>query len=818
MKRISLALLLIVSVSCAGAPSATSTLVPARQPLWTLPPATETLPPPTPTLTPSPTLLPPYPVVFSIDPASGPIAGGIELTITGDNLADAIIQLDKEVLTPIAQSDTEIRLVTPKHDNGIALIRIQSALGTGYGEFLYLPPSLDEIDAGDITTVAGIGDFFGEGRLATQAMVEPTDIALDANGNIYLTEPQLNRILRIRADGVIEIFAGGGFGKSSADGILARDTQLAQARGIALDKDGNLIYGDAFTNRVRRINTQTGVVTTIAGSGTQGFSGDGGPAVNAQLNLPSFLVADEEGNIFFIDSGNMRIRRIAPDGIITTIAGNGTPGYSGDGGPATEAQFNLSFLDVGGLALDPDGSVYLADSDNFAIRKIDMRTGIISTIYAQTEGEGGEQLRALAFDQSGNLYFATNDYTGPQIVQMRDGEIVRTFGQSKGFSKDGTPASEALFGNIDKMQIDAQGNILLTDTSAKLVRRINISTGLLETVAGIGPAVIGENGPALGASPHLHHTDLAFLANGDLLIADANAARVWRLSSEGVISSYIGTGYGGDSGLALDLPFEEISISGPIAIEVAEDGTIYFMDVQFVLRIGKDSILRKVFAPPGCCWGFSGDGGPASEAYFMQPWDFALDNQGNILIADTNNNRIRRVDAITGIVTTVAGSGPSNGFEGYGNGTFCGDNGPAIEACLNSPQGIAVDAEGNMYIADSQNSRIRKVDQNGIITTFVDFRPYGGFPTKMVFDIQGNMYTGCGSRIFRISPTGHITVLAGGDDGGFSGDGGPAIYAQLELQGQADGIAIDSQGNLYFVDAHSRRVRVIKLAAAPAAP
>jgi sugar lactone lactonase YvrE len=809
-----------------------------RSPIAASTPTSTPVNTPTATSAPTPTpTLPPYPVVFAVDPPNGPISGGTEVTISGANFADATVLLGKptlvyraaggqegnilitqwEAVAPIEQTASSIRLVMPANDNGIAVIKLQSAMGTGYGEFLYLPPSLDEIGPGEITTIAGIGDFFGEGRPAARAMASPIDIEIAEDGSIYYSEREEARIMRIRPDGVLELYAGAGYCGFSPDGIPALETCLNLVNGIALDPQGNLIFADSFSHRIRQIDAHTGIVTTIAGTGIAGFSGDEGLAINAQLDLPNFLDIDRDGNLYFIDFGNMRIRRISPDGIITTIAGTGTVGYSGDGGPAIDAQFNLSFVDVSGLAVDFSGNVYLADTDNFAIRKIDASTETITTVF-----QGLKAIRSIAVDQSGAIYFETREIDGPQILKMSDGVIVATWGVGRGVSPDGTLAAEALLGYPEKIEIDSQGNILFSDSFSFRLRRINISTGLLETVAGTGPAVIGENGPALGAALHLHHTDLAFLSDGSLLIAAGDDQRIWRLTSSGDITSFIGTGLAGYHGPDLYLlsgsPLDTISITFPLALEVIDDGAVYFSENGvWWWEVDNQGSIRGVAGPLGCCWGFSGDGGPATQAEFMQSWDFALDADGNVFIADTNNNRIRRVDAITGVVNTIAGTGDGNGFENYGQGSFCGDGGPAIEACLNTPSGVAVDSLGNIYIADTYNARIRIIDTEGIITTFVDLNRFGeGLPSKMVFDSEGYLYLIYNCQILRVSPTGEVKAIAG-QRGicGFSGDGGPAQLALLAGGSGAEGIAIDSQGNLYFVDGLNGRIRVIKGIAAP---
>jgi hypothetical protein len=214
-------------------------------------------------------------------------------------------------------------------------------------------------------------------------------------------------------------------------------------------------------------------------------------------------------------------------------------------------------------------------------------------------------------------------------------------------------------------------------------------------------------------------------------------------------------------------------------------------------------------------WGYAGDGGPASEALFCQTWDSAIDAAGNLFVADTNNNRIRRIDAQTGIVTTVVGSGPVNGYEHYGqngSGAYAGDGGPALAARLNTPLGVAFDRDGNLFIADNGNGRIRNVDRNGIITTFAEMTT-----TKLVFDSSGRLYaTGgiaCGTSVIRFDRDGKSTRLGGSDLQGFSGDGGPALQAQMRATSQATGVAIDAEGNVFFVDSGNYRIRAIRYGA-----
>lgn len=209
-----------------------------------------------------------------------------------------------------------------------------------------------------------------------------------------------------------------------------------------------------------------------------------------------------------------------------------------------------------------------------------------------------------------------------------------------------------------------------------------------------------------------------------------------------------------------------------------------------------------------CCFGFSGDGGPAIDALVGQPWDVASDGSHSLFIADTNNNRIRKIDAKTGIISTIAGSGPTNPQEGYGQGTTCGDGGPTIDACINTPYGIAIAPDGTMYIGEN-HERVRKVDPKGTITTF-----FTGSGNRLRLNSVGNLFM----TPYRIEPNGHAFQFAGTAPGGNLGDGGPAAQANFATGSQDSGIAIDAEGNLFFSDGANRRIRAIRFGALIAEP
>jgi sugar lactone lactonase YvrE len=227
-----------------------------------------------------------------------------------------------------------------------------------------------------------------------------------------------------------------------------------------------------------------------------------------------------------------------------------------------------------------------------------------------------------------------------------------------------------------------------------------------------------------------------------------------------------------------------------------------------VFRIDAAGLVRHLAGKIGPC-GFSGDGGPATEAVVCQVWDARRDAEGRLYVADTNNNRVRRIDA-GGTITTFAGSGPVNGLERYGAGSTCGDGGRAIDACVNTPYGLAFDDDGNLFVCENEG-RIRRIDQSGTITTLVAERC-----TKLAWAF-GSLFSVAGDHVSRISRSGDVAQLTA-TGLGFSGDGGPASNAVIFALKQSHGLAVDREGNLFFVDGDNLRVRAIRFGAVLAPP
>jgi uncharacterized protein (TIGR03437 family) len=612
----------------------------------------------------------------------------------------------------------------------LALVMSWSALGQTY----------------TISTFAGGGLPVNiTGTSASLGNGVPQVLAADRAGSVFFVDQ--DTVLRLDATtGVLTLVAGNGTYGFSGDNGPATNAQLNGPVGVTLDSAGDLYIADQGNNCIRKVSG--GVITTVAGNGTLGFSGDNGPATNAQLNYPAGVAVDPAGNLYIADLENFRIRKVS-NGVITTVAGNGTGGFSGDNGPAVSAR-----LDFGGVAVDPAGNVYIADSGTSRIRKVS--NGVIATVAGNGtfgfSGDNGPATSAqlngpsgVAVDSGGNLYIA--DVGNSRIRKVSNGVITTVAGGGMQ-SGDSGPATSAEMSGPAGVAVDSAGNLYIADTLDNRIRKV--SNGVISTVAGNGtPGFSGDNGLATSAELN-GPVGVAVDSAGNLYIADSGNYRVRKVSG-GVITTVAGSGgpgypLVGDNGPAVHAQLN------PVGVAVDSGGNLYIADVgNDRIRKVSNGVITTV-AGTGAT-GFSGDDGPATSAHLDEPWGVAVDATGNLYIADTDNSCIRKVS--NRVITTVAGTGTQG---------FSGDNGPATNAQLNSPWGVAVDPAGNLYVADRNNNRIRKVS-GGVITT-----------------------------------------VAGNGMLGFSGDDGPATSA--ETYGPT-GVAVDSAANVYVAEVGSNRIRIL---------
>lgn len=348
-----------------------------------------------------------------------------------------------------------------------------------------------------ITTIAGNGTFgfSGDGSQATAAEFSmPEGVATDTAGkNIYVADFANNRIRKIvSSTGIITTVAGGG-SSGLGDGGQATAAELNMAQGVAVDNNGNIYIADTWDQRIRKVDASTGIINTVAGNGTNNFSGDGGQATSAEINFPNSVALDTSGNIYFSDQNNNRIRKITVStGIITTVAGNGTNGFSGDGAQATDAEIGLPT----GLAVDASGNIYISDQNNSRIRKVDASTGIITTVAGNGtygySGDGGQatatELRypqGLAIDTSGNIYFADQWNARVRKITISTGIITTVAGDNNnGFGGDGGPATAAeLSDTLSGVAVDNYGNIYIGDQNNQRIRKVHGTLTGINTIS-----------------------------------------------------------------------------------------------------------------------------------------------------------------------------------------------------------------------------------------------------------------------------------------------------------------------------------------------
>jgi sugar lactone lactonase YvrE len=652
----------------------------------------------------------------------------------------------------------------------------------------------------------------------TQAVPSPSGVTVGALGDVYFSGGSANSVYRMDGAGVMTRVAGTGTRGYAGDGAAATNAELTNPQGVAADFRGNVYIADQLNHRIRRVAAD-GRITTIAGSGCcGGYIGDGGPATAAQLNSPSG-VAVHGTDLYIADSANNVIRKIARDGTITTVAGNGTAGYSGDGGPATNASLNGPFA----VVVDSSGNLYISDRNNHCIRRVSV-DGTISTVAgiccaASFSGDNGPatsaQLnspQAVAFGPSGQFYIADEGNHRVREVAS-DGTITTVAGNgSWGFSGDRGPALRAQL-DVYSVASDSAGNLYITDDRNQRIRRVS-PDGTIATVAG---GALGDG----GISPFAGLNQPAGVAKdsaGNVYIADTNNHRVRKITAGGVISTLAGTGiagYSGDGG-----PASAAQLDFPEGVATDSAGNLYIADT-LNMRIRKVALDGTISTVAGNGWGFSGDGGPATQAKLFNPWAVAFDSEGNFYIADSGSNRIRKV-ALDGTISTVAGGGVC---------CVLGDGGPATNATLSTPRGVAIDGAGNLFIADTYNFRIRKVGADGVITTVVgntasrNFATVGdggpaisaalSMPASVAVDTAGDIFiadTG-NNRICAVTPDGTIRTVAGRGSFGDSGDGGSAVLAEFR---SPQGLGLDSAGNLYVADTSSNAIRLLTPGSSPA--
>ena len=540
----------------------------------------------------------------------------------------------------------------------------------------------------------------------------------------------------------ISTVAGGG-----PNNLTALSASIGYPGGVALDAAGNTYIADSHSSHIFKVDT-TNNLTVVAGNGTHGYAGDGGPATSAALSGPEGVFVDASGNIFIADTQNSVIREVtASNGNIITVAGTGAAGYSGDGGLATSAQL----YDPYGVFVDSAENIFIADTDNCLIRKVS--GGNISTVVG-------------------------NPLATPAPCS---------------YSGDGGPATSAQLDEPFGVFVDSSGNIFIADTQNSAIRVVNpgtqpitlaqivIQSGDIQTVAGIsydsgeGAACMftGDTGPATSA--YLCQPAGVFVDGSEnIFIADTANFAIREVATTGTITTVAGTlgtaGYTGDNAAATSA-----TLNYPNSVVVDASSDIFIADTDnFVIRevTASNSFIQTIIGNNTLA--YSGDSGLAVNAELSSPASVSIDAAGDIFIADSENSAIREVVAASGDIQTAAGNGTLCAL----STALCGDTGLATSAQLNNPQGVFLDASGNIFIADTADNRIRVVNT-----------------TTATITVAG---------IAISSQT--IATVAGTGTGGYSGDTGAAISAELS---SPYGVFVDSNENIFIADTGNNVIREV---------
>ncbi len=543
-------------------------------------------------------------------------------------------------------------------------------------------------------------------------------------------------------------------------------------------------------------------ILTVAGGGTD----DGQRATDIWIDFPIGVTLDAGGNLYFADQKGNLVRRIATDGTISTVAGNGGAGFGGDGGRAIRATLNGPT----GVAVASNGDVYIADTENNRVRKVDAATGLISTFAGpgavRPDGSIGDNGPArdawlrkpygLWLDR-GNLY-VSETFPGNRIrrIALSTAIITTVAGMNddiSGFSGDGGPATAARLYEPESVAVDSAGNVFIADTFNQVVRRVDAATGVIDTYAGGGTLQddAAEGSPARSAKLS-YPAAIAFDTAGNLLVAEIG--RLWKIDKNTRIMSTVAKNFIADG------------------IAVAANGDIFSSSILDIERLPFGAAATVIYAGFGS---YVGDGLPASAAVLRNPRGVAIDRDGNLYIADTSHFIVRKVDANTGLISTYAGSVNPHGS----------DNVPAAQADIGLPEDIALDAQGNLYIADLLGTVYRVDAATKILTRYAggaspsppnneglparsaDFSFIGGIG----LDRNGNLYIAedFGEQVWRVdSRTNLVTRFAGTGQSGYSGDGGPAVAATINGGGDAEP---DAQGNVFISDRFNFAIRRVGL-------
>lgn len=636
--------------------------------------------------------------------------------------------------------------------------------------------------AGAPVTVVNSADGTG----AAAQFDAPRGIAVDRAGNTYVADANNNTIRKITREGVVTTLAGapGERGRTDGAGAAAR---FSEPFGLATDAAGNVYVADNLNNAIRKI-TPDGVVTTLAGGGAAGTADWTGTA--ARFHEPRGVAVDADGTIYVADYENETIRKITSAGVVTTLAGLPDTVGNADGTGAA-----ARFRGPNGVAVDATGTVYVADSGNRAIRKI-TTAGVVTTLALSGSTLGDP--RGIAVDGTGTIY--VGDYRNHAVRTITSTGTVSTLAGQLGRpgASDGG-ATAASFHYPSGVAVDTSGAVYVADTENDTIRVV-ARGGAVTTLAGLAGRTNSADGTGAAArfeEPFATAVDLS----GNVYVADGAAHAIRKVSPEGVVTTLAGSpgSFGSADGAGTAARFYS-----PVGIAVDAAGSVYVAD-------SGNKTIRKI-SPVGAVTTLAGTAltggatdGTGAAARFNEPYGIAVDSAGNVYVADSAANTIRKITS-AGVVTTFAGTAGSIGSTD--------GNGAAARFAV--PYGVAVDSAGTVYVSDHGNHIVRKITSAGVVTTLAGTAASMGstdgngaaarfkFPGHIAADAQGNVYLADtdNQAIRQITPAGVVTTIGGGGIGSTDGIGTAARFYDPK------GIAATGDARLYIADRRNHTIRV----------
>jgi trimeric autotransporter adhesin len=690
--------------------------------------------------------------------------------------------------------------------------------------------AIRRIDAttGIVTTIAGGNGsgYTGDNGPATSAQFKgPTGVAVDLAGDIYVSDSTSAVVRKISTSGIITTFAGGGTPASgNGDGGPATSAKLTGPYGLAVDASGNVYIADQAASLVRMV-ASNGTISTFAGT-TKGNSGQGGPAISAQLNAPRSVAVDASGNVYIADGGANIVSVVDATGTINVLTGLNVFGTVGDGLPASEVTLSTPY----GLAVDLSGNVFISSSSTDTLYRVVQHperfpmTSIGASSPAQRlilENIGTSSITTSSVALSGDFQISSTLGSNPSPCKLATNKTISPgFGNYCTLDVVFTPTASGIRSfPLTVTSNDTPSSLVLTLSSTGLGATVSTSGGLIYTVAGLFPSKLpirGDNIAALTASLN-GINGLVVDSAGDIIFTEYGFCQVRKVNgTTGIISTIAGinpltcdpgnvaigpNGEGGPATLA--------TLYLPGALALGPNNTLYLSDSGHgqIKTIDNQGIIHTI-AGTGTC-GYAPDGSVALTSALCGAGGMVVDATGNLIFTDGQNQLVRKIST-AGILTTVAGS--------YNNGVggFSGDNGPAVNARLNGPQGIGLDAAGNIYFVDRFNYVVRKVSTTGVITTVAgspglsSYTGDGGlarnatinFSSGLTLDAAGNIYIADAQNnvVRRVDATSGIITTVAGNHFATVLNNNSGIPATAVTLNYPENVAIDAYGSLVIAD------------------